>query len=156
MPKELTRKRGKRRPKTDGSEVFLAPEVGRDVAQVQDEEQPVDEGVNGGPSGIHPSRAALLQGNYVPPAAGTHQHSRAEENQEGGEESGDSGWARVPPVDPDFPFGILDPDVQAYFRNVEDQIRDWEGTSSTGEEREGESSSYFRPTCPNGCAFSHN
>jgi nucleolar protein 9 len=28
--------------------------------------------------------------------------------------------------------------VKAYFRNVEDQIKDWEGVNSVGEEREGE------------------
>lgn len=43
--------------------------------------------------------------------------------------------AQVP--DADAPFGILDPDLKAYFRNVDDQIRDWEGVSSVGEEREG-------------------
>ena len=38
----------------------------------------------------------------------------------------------------EFPFGVLDPDVKAYFRNVDDQIRDWAGVSSVGEEREGD------------------
>ena len=28
--------------------------------------------------------------------------------------------------------------MKAYFRNVEDQIKDWEGVNSVGEEREGE------------------
>jgi hypothetical protein len=41
-------------------------------------------------------------------------------------------------INPDFPFGELDPDLKGYFRTVEDQIKDWEGSSSVGEEREGE------------------
>ena len=40
-------------------------------------------------------------------------------------------------MDSVFPFGVLDPDLKAYFRNVENQIKDWEGSLSSGEDREG-------------------
>ena len=36
-------------------------------------------------------------------------------------------WQRGPRTESEFPFGVLDPDLKAYFRNVEEQIRDWEG-----------------------------
>jgi hypothetical protein len=42
---------------------------------------------------------------------------------------------------------VLDPDLKGYFKTVEEQIKDWEGGSSIGEEREGESSSTYRFTC---------
>ena len=37
----------------------------------------------------------------------------------------------------EYPFGELDPDLKGYFRTVDDQIKDWEGVPSAGEEREG-------------------
>ncbi len=46
-------------------------------------------------------------------------------------------WQRGPRTDSEYPFGVLDPDLKAYFRNVEERIRDWEGVPSAGEEREG-------------------
>lgn len=45
--------------------------------------------------------------------------------------------------DPSAPFGLLDPDVKAYFRQVEERITEWENVpvqlgEDGEEEREGE------------------
>jgi nucleolar protein 9 len=131
MPKEQIRKRGRRKPKTevgaggapiDEPQLELAPSAPTDAP---------------GPSGIHPSRAALLKGGprprYEAPVPTTDQPHTQDE-----QENGAAQWERGPRIDSEFPFGVLDPDVKAYFRNVEDQIKDWEGVNSVGEEREGE------------------
>lgn len=161
MPKEQVRKRGKRKTKaTDDSAPipeaiidvqptpsYSAPQYERQLPP-HAQTQPV-----AGPSAIHPARAALLSGQrYVPPPASTlppadfvplndGQAPRAEGF--GGEENGIAQWNRGPKADQEFPFGIVDPDLKAYFKGVEEQIRDWEGTSSIGEEREGEFSAIF-------------
>lgn len=89
-----------------------------------------------GPSGIHPARAAMLSGRPLPARdIQTSTESQGVEDHAGVE--GTLEWQRTPQVDSDYPFGVLDPDLKAYFKIVEDQIRDWEGTSSLGEEREG-------------------
>lgn len=56
-------------------------------------------------------------------------------------EEGAAQWVRGPRTDSEFPFGVLDPDLKGYFKTVEEQIKDWEGSSSIGEEREGQ---YFQ------------
>lgn len=152
MPKEQVRKRGKRKPKTaEATAPYPAPATSLPADIIVDvtpsELQPV-----AGPSSIHPARAALLKGErYVPAHAdqvvGTSDagyQPRPNGNGEesfgdgGGEENGQAQWIRGPRADQEFPFGEVDPDLKAYFRNVEEQIKDWEGTSSVGEEREGE------------------
>lgn len=123
MPKEHIRKRGKRKTKAS------------DDAPLQ----PTTHVIEPEPSastGIHPARAAMLAGQPIPAQApSTIQDAQPEDN-EGGEEAQNQ-WTRGPRVDSEFPFGILDPDVKAYFRSIEEQIKDWEGVSSAGEDREG-------------------
>lgn len=133
MPKEQIRKRGKRKPKTE-DEYGSRPERVIHASQpaLEEEEERLVEQPTAGPSasgGIHPDRIALLNGKR--PAAPLPRPTEETEQQE-------LSWAREPVVNPDFPFGELDPDLKGYFRTVEDQIKDWEGSSSVGEEREGE------------------
>ncbi|EIW72780.1 hypothetical protein TREMEDRAFT_67052 [Tremella mesenterica DSM 1558] len=115
MAKEQVRKRGKRKPKNVEEEypkpVPHAPVVGQDTSA--------------GPS-FHPSRAALLSGQKPSFPIPTFPPGSVGEEINSG----------VPDINPDYPFGQLDPDLKAYFRTVEDQIKDWEGISSSGEERE--------------------
>lgn len=143
MPKEQIRKRGRRKPKTEEDDQYARPQLAKteEVTVLPEPEQP-----QAGPSGIHPSRAALLQGRRPPPAPrlaeqpapsgqGEQPASAPVDGAEGGEVTG---WARGARTDAEIPFGVLDPDTKAYFRTVDDQIKDWEGVSSVGEEREGE------------------
>jgi nucleolar protein 9 len=51
-------------------------------------------------------------------------------------EVGEPSWIRPPPKDSpeiniDAPFGYVDPDVKAYFRTVDDQIRGWQDADET-------------------------
>lgn len=148
MPKEQVRKRGKRKPKNaDQSISYPAPATSLPADIIVDvtpsTEQPV-----AGPSSIHPARAALLKGErYIPPqseqiigVSDSGYQPRLGLGGEGGVEgeNGQAQWIRGPRADQEFPFGEVDPDLKAYFRNVEEQIKDWEGTTSIGEEREGE------------------
>ena len=98
----------------------------------QDQSEAQEESSHAGPSSIHPARAAMLAGQRPPPR----QYDAAPEPEQ---EEQQLEWSRDL-REAEFPFGVLDPDVKAYFRNVDEQIRDWEGVSSTGEEREGERS----------------
>ncbi|WVR05940.1 hypothetical protein IAU60_002966 [Kwoniella sp. DSM 27419] len=131
MPKENVRKRGRRQRKGDVD----APE------QIQ-AELPTTEIVEPTPStstaasGIHPARAALLAGRPLPPQQPREQLVQGEEGVRADEENGVADWTRGPRTESEFPFGVLDPDVKAYFRSVEEQIKDWEGVTSEGEERE--------------------
>ena len=122
MPKEQIRKRGRRKPKHEDNEHDDHTSA---LEPVEEPSTPV-----AGPSNIHPARAAMLAGRRVPAAepAQTEAFGYYEDVQ------GD----REQAYDAEYPFGELDPDLKAYFRNVEEQIRDWEGVSSVGEEREGE------------------
>ncbi len=124
MPKEQIRKRGKRKPKTE-QEFAPAPEA----APAPVPEAPVEAEEAGG--GMHPSRLAFIQTGQRPAPP-----PRPEGEDVLGEPDGPANWTRQ--YDAEFPFGVLDPDVKAYFRNVEDQVKDWEGVGSVGEEREGE------------------
>jgi nucleolar protein 9 len=156
MPKEQVRKRGKRKTKQadEGESRHAAPvEVKIDVrpfhpdaAPHQQQQYSAPSQPVAGPSAIHPARAALLSGQrYVPPpaAASTSASAPADfvplgDGQPAADpENGEAQWNRGPRADQEFPFGIVDPDLKAYFRGVEEQIKDWEGTSSVGEEREG-------------------
>lgn len=130
MPKEQIRKRGKRKTKTDEFEAVApaaAPAPSETVAQAE-------EAAEAAASGIHPSRLAFLQTGVRPPPPPKPEGE--EENAE--EENGVADWTRGPREESEYPFGVLDPDVKAYFRNVEEQIKDWEGVGSVGEEREGD------------------
>lgn len=135
MPKEQIRKRGKRKPKTEQQDATPAA-----VAQPE----PVAEAPAAQPEaigGIHPSRLAILKrtGGASQQAVTTQTEEQTAEldhrPEEEQPEEGAANWTRV--YDPEFPFGVLDPDVKAYFRNLEDQIKDWEGAGAAGEEREG-------------------
>ncbi|ORX36012.1 armadillo-type protein, partial [Kockovaella imperatae] len=113
MPREQIRKRGKRKPKFTQEE------------QADEELQPSTESTHAGPSSIHPARAAMLAGQRPPPRLDAPAEEEAQQVE----------WSRDL-REAEFPFGVLDPDVKAYFRTVDDQIRDWQNVSSTGEERE--------------------
>jgi len=143
MPKEHIRKRGKRKPKTDG---FDAPAP---AAPAPAPVAPVDrfeDGDAAAAGGIHPSRLAFLKTGVRPAPQETQAESAGYsvpgegEGEEGGDGEGAANWTRLDRTDSEFPFGVLDPDVKAYFRNVEEQIKDWEGVAvgDGGEEREGE------------------
>ncbi|OCF41800.1 hypothetical protein I317_04406 [Kwoniella heveanensis CBS 569] len=124
MPKEQIRKRGKRKPKNDVEVPELPPttEIHEPIPSTS-------------ATGIHPARAALLAGRPLPPSEPA-QQTQGENGEVYGEGEGAADWTRGSKVDSEFPFGVLDPDVKAYFRSVEEQIKDWEGVSSEGEERE--------------------
>ena len=121
MPEEQIRKRGRRRT-NDEAEVPITFRSSDSQA----------ESVGAGILGLHPSRAALITSR--PPPLHTADESR------GANEDATLIWQRGPRTDSESPFGVLDPDLKAYFRNVENQIRDWEGAPSIGEEREGTAS----------------
>ena len=136
MPKEQIRKRGKRKPKTaedDFAPTPAAEEARTSATGAEREETPhLQAGVQeaqAGPSGIHPARAAFLAGRKLPPS-----DVPAPELVDDAQVLE---WSRNQ-RDAEYPWGELDPDLKAYFRNVDDQIRDWEGVSTAGEEREGE------------------
>jgi nucleolar protein 9 len=153
MPKEQVRKRGKRKTKAVEEEYSTSnavPEVQIDVnphpvrQSHVEAPQPV-----AGPSAIHPARAAFLAGKtYIPPPSTPGDGAdfvpipQVGIEGSGDNENGEAQWNRGPRADQEFPFGIVDPDLKAYFRGVEEQIRDWEGTNSVGEEREGKSLLY--------------
>lgn len=136
MPKEQIRKRGKRKPKNAGEEAdapaTAVPAAATVEPAITHELPPhLDEQPQAGPSGgIHPARAALLAGRRPQPTDIPAPEPVEDEQV--------LAWSRNL-QDAEYPFGVLDPDLKAYFRNVDDQIRDWEGVASTGEEREGES-----------------
>ena len=134
MPKEQIRKRGKRKPKNAEDDFVPTPAVEAIPAEVQpvrDEPPHLQaEAAQAGPSGIHPARAAFLAGRRLPPS-----DLPAPELVDDAQVLE---WSRNQ-KDAEYPWGELDPDLKAYFRNVDEQIRDWEGVSSAGEEREGES-----------------
>lgn len=139
MPKEQIRKRGRRKPK---EEEFAKPKV--EAAPTTASEPFVESAppqAQAGPSGLHPDRIALLSGRRPPPPTRNPNEVNGEgQTAAGGEGEGDQPqqpWGRVFGLNEEFPFGELDPDLKGYFRTVEDQIKDWEGTSSAGEQREG-------------------
>lgn len=145
MPKEQIRKRGKRKPKNqDDLALHSVPALAAQSISPQDvppEEEP-QAGPSTGSGGIHPARAALLAGRR-PPTASIPVPQPVEDEQV-------LEWSRAQvdrPQDIDAPFGVLDPDLKAYFRNVDDQIRDWEGVSSVGEEREGRLRTLYTSLC---------
>ncbi|WVQ62132.1 uncharacterized protein L199_000270 [Kwoniella botswanensis] len=129
MPKEQVRKRGRRVRKGD---VQNEPESLPEVPTTEIDE-PVPSSSTA--TGIHPSRAAFLAGQPIPPSQ-PQEPSGEQEGEAYGEGEGAADWTRGSRIDSEFPFGVLDPDVKAYFRNVEEQIKDWEGVSTEGEERE--------------------
>lgn len=149
MPKEQIRKRGRRKPK---EEEFAKPKV--ETATAPDVQAPASTQVvdsssappQAGPSGLHPDRIALLNtGRRPAPPPRAPNEGNAEGQKPGEGETGGDGdqpqqpWGRVFGLNEEFPFGELDPDLKGYFKTVEDQIKDWEGTSSAGEQREGTS-----------------
>ncbi|WVN85380.1 uncharacterized protein L203_100525 [Cryptococcus depauperatus CBS 7841] len=122
MPKEQARKRGKRKAKV----------------QEEGNDQPTSHVIEPEPStsaGIHPARAAMLAGRPIP-VEPVPEAQEWNEDMGGLQEEGQADWTRGPRTESEFPFGVLDPDVKAYFKNIEEQIKDWEGVSSEGEERE--------------------
>ncbi|OWZ68417.1 hypothetical protein AYX14_05478 [Cryptococcus neoformans] len=122
MPKEHIRKRGKRKTKAS-DEPSLQP-----TTHVSEPEPSVS-------TGIHPARAAMLAGQSIPVQAhSSPQDAQLEDSEREGKD--ENQWTRGPRVESEFPFGVLDPDVKAYFKSIEEQIKDWEGVSSAGEERE--------------------
>lgn len=162
MPKEQIRKRGKRKPKNvdEGAEnAGAVQEIPNTTAGDIPQAGPSSSGASAAAAGIHPSRLALLKGGYranvasapsYPTGANGVIGQEAAQGQqsvqtehvgqpEGNAEEGAAQWTRGPREESEFPFGVLDPDVKAYFKTVEEQIMSWEGTSSAGEEREGES-----------------
>lgn len=123
MPKEHIRKRGKRKTKAN-DDPPLQP-----TTDVSEPEPSVS-------TGIHPARAAMLAGQSIP--VQTHSPSQDAQLEDSEREEADqTQWIRGPRMESEFPFGVLDPDVKAYFKSIEEQIKDWEGVSSAGEEREG-------------------
>lgn len=148
MPKEQIRKRGKRKPKTEEDAVADAVVVGHAApasaaaAATPAELNPVEQAeADAAAGGIHPSRLAFLKTGVRPapaPRAAPVDGAAAEGAPAQNEENGVADWTRGPRYESEFPFGVLDPDVKAYFRNVEEQVKDWEGVGSVGEEREGE------------------
>lgn len=136
MPKEHVRKRGKRKPKTEESLPIKAPSA-VDEAAIEDAAA-----AEAAAAGIHPSRLAFMRTGVRPPVERPDKEGEGGEGNGEGEEGGDGSadWTRLDRSESEFPFGVLDPDVKAYFRNVEEQIKDWESADveSTGEEREGE------------------
>lgn len=137
MPKEQIRKRGRRKPKAEDEFAQPKPEIAAPVAEIA---APVEQEVpQAGPSGLHPDRVALLSGRRPAPRQ-LNDDKTGEGGQEGAaEEQGEQQpWGRQFGLNEEFPFGELDPDLKGYFRTVEDQVKDWEGTSSEGEQREGE------------------
>lgn len=137
MPKEQVRKRGRRKPKEQDE--YAKPKV--EEAAAEGAGAPVSAEVDAppqaGPSGLHPDRIALLSGRRPPPAQ-RQDAAPVLEGQGAEEEQGEQQpWGRQYGLNEEFPFGQLDPDLKGYFRTVEDQIKDWEGTTSAGEQREG-------------------
>lgn len=136
MPKEQIRKRGRRKPKNEDEFAQPKPETANPTsleATSTDHSAP-----QAGPSGLHPDRVALLSGRRPPPTQSNDSRAGGA-GEEGSEEQGEQQpWGRQYGLNEEFPFGQLDPDLKGYFRTVEDQIKDWEGTSSAGEQREGE------------------
>lgn len=163
MPKEQVRKRGKRKAKHVEEEKRDVPGEGvvDNAQQRADSPGPSTTGAAAAAgasaaasAGIHPSRLALLKGGHRPSAPapgpsaqyGPPQTEHLDANGAGavtvigGEdpENGEAQWIRGPRIESEFPFGELDPDLKGYFKTVEEQVKDWEGTDSVGEEREGE------------------
>ncbi|KAK4689724.1 nucleolar protein 9, partial [Tremellales sp. Uapishka_1] len=146
MPKEQIRKRGRRKPKPEieeGAVVVTNVQVPAPLPSppVQVQQSAADVAAPTAPIGIHPSRLGMLAGK--PPKGQSHKTPShdAPPHQDPAlapapEAEQTLEWSRTPVYDPDFPFGTLDPDIKAYFRDVEDRIKDWEGVSSIGEERE--------------------
>lgn len=167
MPKEQIRKRGKRKPKTEeGADAAAAAAAAAPAPALAARPAPpprsyappaahgapqytAEEEAEAAAAGIHPSRLAFMKTGQRPPAPPRQPPVQREggegggEGGEGGEAGGEDGengpadWTRGDRTESEFPFGVLDPDVKAYFRNVEEQIKDWEGVGSDGEEREG-------------------
>jgi nucleolar protein 9 len=148
MPKEHVRKRGKRRPKEDGA--FDAPSAPadrfEDGTSANAAVVAAEEAHAAAASGIHASRLAFLKTGVRPAPEPTPRAEGDGAEGDGAEGDGAEGaeggadWTRLDRSDSEFPFGVLDPDVKAYFRNVEEQVRAWEGrgVDGDGEEREGE------------------
>lgn len=65
-----------------------------------------------------------------------------DERQEPGQQAGPSwivqGHSKESEVNPDAPFGYVDPDVKAYFRTVDDKLREWQEVRELGQADEGE------------------
>ena len=127
MPKEQIRKRGKRKGKNQDEGSTPAA---NNFTELQVDEQPSEPQAGPSTGGLHPARAALLAGRRpapadIPPPELVEDQAVLE-------------WSKAQVQDAEFPFGILDPDLKAYFKTVDDQIKDWEGVASAGEEREGE------------------
>jgi nucleolar protein 9 len=72
----------------------------------------------------------------------THQTpSREQEPSQGDDSAGGPSWivAREVPkqLNPEAPFGYVDPELKAYFRTVDDQLKEWQqnwGDATDGEE----------------------
>lgn len=78
----------------------------------------------------------MLAGQSIPVQAhSSPQDAQLEDSEREGKD--ENQWTGGPRMESEFPFGVLDPDVKAYFKSIEEQIKDWEGVSSAGEEREG-------------------
>ena len=142
MPKEQIRKRGRRKPKTEEE---FTKKVETETAAVPTLAPVTEVAPQAGPSGLHPDRVALLSGRRPPPPPSQPRSNPTNGDGESGTVGAEEGegdqpqqpWGRVYGLNEEFPFGELDPDLKGYFRTVEDQIKDWEGTSSAGEQREG-------------------
>lgn len=146
MPKEVVRKRGKRKPKSDPVEEDAV--VVQSVEPSYTAAEPSSSAAPSQPA-LHPSRLALIAGgsksssSFIPPPQLEQQESFIPQS----EPEGQLEWSRQPVFDPSAPFGILDPDIKAYFRQVEERITEWENVpvqigEDGEEEREGESSGW--------------
>lgn len=138
MPREI-RKRGKRKPKKD--EEDLGPSKAEPAPQ---DYIPLDDIAQGepapasaaGPSGIHPSRAALLAGRRPEPSS-THRVPHYQFHPPSDPRESASAL-----TDPDHPFGLLHPDVKGYIHALSPQLIAWQSqppdasSAGAGEERE--------------------
>ncbi|KAL7424743.1 Nucleolar protein 9 [Cryptotrichosporon argae] len=138
MPKEQIRKRGKRKPKAEDEFGVPSTSASATASASASASTAAPAAPSAGPAdthaGIHPSRLAFLNGER--PRLDAHPAERAGAALVDGEGEGAADWTRGSRIESDVPFGVLDPDVKAYFRDVEERIKDWEGVSSAGEERE--------------------
>lgn len=115
MPKELKKRQrgGRSKKKNDPDQ--------QTRAQVETRSQPND-------SEFHEQDFVALDGGSVSLAGPSLSKAANDAPTQGGNE-----------VDPAAPFGFVDPDVKAYFRSVDERLREWEGLGlGLGEDEESE------------------
>ena len=115
MPKEIKKRQrgGRSKKKSDPDQQTQAP--------VETRSQPND-------SEFHEQDFVALDGGSGPLAGPSLSRAANDAPTQGGHE-----------VDPAAPFGFVDPDVKAYFRSVDERLREWEGLGlGLGEDAESE------------------